>query len=63
MYSMNMVMRNKRINCFTCKHFYLTWDKKYSRGCKAMGFKSREIPSQAVFNASGFDCTRYEKRK
>jgi hypothetical protein len=58
-----MDTRDKKINCFTCKYFYLTWDKKYPRGCKAMGFKSREIPSQAVFQASGLDCAKYEKRK
>lgn len=59
---MNTISKNRKVNCFTCKHFYITWDKHYSRGCKAMGFKSKEIPSQIVFQASGLECEKYEKK-
>jgi hypothetical protein len=51
------------IDCFTCIHFYVTWDKKHPRGCKALGFKSREIPSLVVFQSSGYDCLRYKEKK
>ena len=29
-----------RANCFRCKFFYVTWDNRFPRGCRAMGFKS-----------------------
>jgi hypothetical protein len=52
----------KQINCFRCRHFYVTWEMKFPRGCRAMGFKSREMPSQAVLEASGMPCMRFERR-
>ena len=43
-------------SCGDCKHYYVTWDKDFPYGCKAMGFKSRTYPAQEVRNASGMDC-------
>ena len=31
-------------SCGDCKHYYVTWDKDFPYGCKAMGFKSRTYP-------------------
>lgn len=53
----------KDIDCSKCIHFYITWDKKYPRGCKAMGFKSKEVPSAMVYKTSGVECLRFEKKK
>jgi hypothetical protein len=53
----------KNIDCTKCTHFYITWDKNYPRGCRAMGFKCREIPSVMVCKASGVECLRFEKKK
>lgn len=50
------------INCFQCKHFFVTWDKKHAKGCKAMGFKSHEMPSLVVHESSGIQCLRYEEK-
>ncbi|MBN2654263.1 MAG: uracil-DNA glycosylase [Nitrospirae bacterium] len=47
------------INCFKCRHFYITWDKKFRYGCRAMGFKSYEMPSDEVLNASRVECLRF----
>ncbi len=58
----NMANDREKIDCFTCKHFYITWNKRYARGCKAMGFKSEQIPSQVVRQASGIECARYERK-
>lgn len=58
-----MTANDGKINCFTCKHFYITWDKRHPRGCGAMGFKSKEVPSQVVLLSSGLVCTRFEKKK
>jgi hypothetical protein len=52
----------ERIDCFTCRHFYVTWDRNFPKGCRAMGFKTREMPSVAVFKNSGEDCLRYEPK-
>ena len=43
-------------------HFYITWDRHFPYGCKALGFKSRGMPSREVFNASAQECLRYEKK-
>jgi hypothetical protein len=51
-----------RIDCMKCRHFYVTWDRKFPKGCRAMGFKSREIPSLAVFRSSGVQCLRFEAK-
>jgi len=56
-------MQKRRINCFKCKHFYVTWDKNFPRGCKAMGFKTKRIPSEDVYRSSGMDCLNFEKKE
>jgi hypothetical protein len=50
------------IDCFRCIHFYVTWDKKHPRGCRALGFKCREMPSVVVLKSSGYDCLRYTEK-
>ena len=43
--------------CQHCSHYYITWDKIQPHGCKAFGFKSREIPRKVVEqNSSGKPC-------
>jgi L,D-peptidoglycan transpeptidase YkuD (ErfK/YbiS/YcfS/YnhG family) len=53
----------KTIDCGKCIHFYITWDKHYPKGCKAMGFKSVEMPSIIVYKSSGADCLRFEMKE
>lgn len=53
-------MTKDRINCFRCGHFYVTWDPVHPRGCRALGFKGREMPSQVVREASGVACLQFE---
>jgi hypothetical protein len=48
--------------CGDCTHYYVTWDKDFPYGCKAMGFKSRTCPAQEVRNASGMDCQLFERK-
>ncbi|MBI5491775.1 MAG: uracil-DNA glycosylase [Deltaproteobacteria bacterium] len=52
----------ERLDCFKCRHFYVTWDEFFPRGCKALSFKSRELPSAVVLKSSGLDCQMYEPR-
>ncbi|HAO94108.1 MAG: uracil-DNA glycosylase [Deltaproteobacteria bacterium GWB2_55_19] len=53
-------MAIEKVECFKCKFFYITWDEFFPRGCKALGFKSREVPSAVVFNSSGLPCQKFE---
>jgi hypothetical protein len=58
-----MAAGKDKIDCFRCKHFYVTWDERHPKGCRAMGFKSREMPSVVVFRSSGMECLRYEGKE
>jgi hypothetical protein len=50
------------IDCFTCKYFYITWEKNFPYGCKALGFKSKSMPSGEVFMASAQECLKFEQK-
>ncbi len=56
-------MKKKRINCNNCIHYYITWDKKFPRGCSAMKFKSKQMPSVLVYNSSGAPCLKFMPKK
>jgi len=49
----------ERINCMKCRHFYVTWDPQFPRGCRAYEFKSRQIPSVVVLSSSGTGCMKF----
>jgi hypothetical protein len=51
------------IDCHHCQHFYITWDKAFPYGCRAIGFKSRQIPCVSVRVNSGKECLLFQKRK
>lgn len=57
------VMETKGVDCRKCRHYYITWDKKFPYGCRAMGFKSGHTPSLDVVNASGTVCMRFEEKQ
>ncbi|MHB9116646.1 MAG: hypothetical protein ACYC2R_00010 [Burkholderiales bacterium] len=50
-------------NCLECKHYYITWDSSFPCGCRALGFKSRQLPCQEVLRASGEPCLAFEARE
>jgi len=53
-----------RINCFHCRHFYITYDTNFPYGCRAAGFRSHVLPAEEVFISSGMHCLLYvEKEK
>jgi len=56
-------VKKGKTNCFDCIHFFITWDEKFPRGCKAMDFKTKKIPSLVVYEASGMPCTRFKQKK
>ena len=58
-----MQKEREKIDCFKCKHFYITWEQSFPRGCKAMGFKSKEMPADVVYQSSGMECMRFEEKE
>lgn len=55
-------MEKWKIDCFTCSNFYITWDKDFPYGCRAMGFKTRNMPSDEVYKASGENCLGFRPK-
>lgn len=51
-----------KADCFDCQFFYITWNKKFPYGCKAMTFKSRGYPFKLVFESSGMTCQSFKPR-
>ncbi|OCA88793.1 uracil-DNA glycosylase [Bacillus wudalianchiensis] len=52
----------EKVNCFQCKHFFVTWDQKSPRGCRAYGFKSNQLPSAVVLKTSGHPCYQFAQK-
>jgi hypothetical protein len=50
-------------NCYKCRFYYVTWDSQHPNGCKAIGFKTRGLPSVVVFQSSGKPCEFYKEKK
>ncbi|GED20595.1 uracil-DNA glycosylase [Kurthia gibsonii] len=50
-------------NCFSCRYFIVTWDPASPRGCRAYGFKTRELPIAVVKRSSGMDCLKFEEKQ
>ncbi len=55
-------MMAKRVDCFKCKYFYVTWDQRFPKGCRAFEFKTARLPSMEVLRASGQPCMRFERK-
>jgi hypothetical protein len=52
-----------RIDCMKCRHYFVTWDPSFPRGCKAFGFKTYTMPSQTVLSSSGKACMNFEPKE
>lgn len=50
------------VDCFKCKHFFVTWDDSRPKGCHAFGFKTKRLPSAVVFETSGQPCMKFEPK-
>ena len=53
----------KRISCYKCVHYFVTWDNAHRHGCRALGFKTSEMPSMVVWRSSGIDCLYFQARQ
>ncbi len=52
-----------KIDCHKCKHYFVTWEKRFPHGCRAMKFKGRALPSAIVFNSSNMACMLFVQKK
>ena len=56
------VVSGKHADCNSCAHFFITWNKKFPFGCRAMGFMTSNSPSKDVFEVEGRDCLAYKNK-
>lgn len=59
---MNNQKSEKRVNCFDCIYLQITWQPATPYACKAIGFRSRMIPSLEVFRNSGSQCMHFRPK-
>jgi len=58
--------RNKQeteINCFSCAHFFITYEPDFPYGCRAVNFKSRLIPAKLMYAYSGIGCQLFKMKR
>ncbi len=46
----------RKIKCFSCLYFYITYDPQFPYGCRAVRFRSRGMPAKEISASSGIDC-------
>ncbi|WP_443640404.1 hypothetical protein ABXT70_10295 [Candidatus Njordibacter sp. Uisw_039] len=46
-------------DCMQCKHFYVTWEAKFPRGCRLFAIKSRQLPMIEIMRIDGHACRGY----
>lgn len=52
-----------KIDCHECLHYYVTWDKHFPHGCKALKFKSAQLPIIAVRSSTpDLACLSFQKK-
>jgi hypothetical protein len=51
------------INCFSCCHFYITYETQFPYGCRKAGFKSRLMPSKVMYVYSGIECQLFLEKE
>lgn len=55
--------KQRKINCLKCRHYFVTWDKKFPRGCQTFDFKTRFMPSDIVYHSSDMQCQFFAPKK
>jgi hypothetical protein len=53
---------SQRINCYDCRHLFITHEPAHPHGCRLIGFKSRELPAFVVLRNSGAPCRLFEPK-
>jgi hypothetical protein len=50
------------VNCFSCAHFFITYDPDFAYGCRAVDFKSRLLPAKVMYIHSGIECQLFKDK-
>lgn len=58
----NGLGRTGKALCFSCSHFFITYDVHFPYGCRAIGFKSKQIPSLSMYFNSGIECQAFSEK-
>jgi hypothetical protein len=56
-------IRRRGPNCFGCRHFFVTHESTHPYGCRAMGFKTAQLPAITVYANSGLSCQAYSPKE
>lgn len=51
------------INCIKCKHYIVTWDSRFPRGCRLFDFKGAAMPSITVYQSTGAPCQNFQEKQ
>ena len=52
-----------KVGCKRCVFFKITWEKEHPYGCRAFGFKSKNLPSTEVLKAAGMECLKFSPKQ
>lgn len=55
-------MNQKIVNCHKCKHFHVTWDYSFPKGCRLFQIKSKDLPSKLIHKSTGSTCSYFEEK-
>jgi len=53
----------RRINCYKCEYLQITFQPNTPYACNAYGFKSKLMPSLAVYQSSGAPCSLFKAKQ
>ena len=56
------VSRPQHPDCLRCRHLVITWESGRAYACRAMGFKSAQMPWQVVLRSSGQPCLLFSPK-
>jgi hypothetical protein len=56
-------IQSTELNCFSCCHFYITYETQFPYGCRKAGFKSRLMPSKVMYMYSGMECLLFLEKE
>jgi len=52
------------VKCHQCQYYYVTWDSSAPHGCRALKFKSLQLPSLVVHNTTpDLECQAFIKKE
>ena len=57
-----VVFSDRHADCNSCAHFFITWNKRFPFGCRAMGFMTSNSPSKDVIEVEVRDCLAYKNK-